>query len=79
MAEVLEQLELTVGPLGKDGGAEGLHDLLDSNVLVGELVPGRADQTKSPHTDRLEIRVPRGDLKGGPKDLGAHELGHDEC
>lgn len=40
MAKVLEELELTVRPLGEDGGAEGLHDLLDGNILVGELVPG---------------------------------------
>lgn len=38
VSEVLEQLELTVGSLGKDGRAEGLHDLLDGDILVGELI-----------------------------------------
>lgn len=42
MAEVLEQLELSVGALGEDGGGEGLHDLLDSDILVRELVAGGA-------------------------------------
>ncbi len=80
--EVLEELELTVGPLGKDWCAERLHDLFDGDILACELVSGRAvggerrlaeclpgaihdgvrpllpDQSKSAHTDRLEIRVP---------------------
>lgn len=38
VSEVLEQLELTVGSLGKDGCAEGLHDFLDGDILVGELI-----------------------------------------
>lgn len=40
MLEVLEQLELTICTLGKHGGAEGLHDLLDRDILVGELISG---------------------------------------
>lgn len=38
MSEVLEQLELTIGSLGKDGCAEGLHDFLDGDILVRELI-----------------------------------------
>ena len=126
--QVLEQLQLAICPLGEHGGAEGLHDLLDGDGLVRELVLRGArrerpcqsrllsifservivnlpDQTKRSHADGLEIRVPvckkaagsaldhscRSDvsrarvrgvgiprcyLKGGPKDLGAHEFGH---
>ena len=40
--EVLEQFQLTVGPLGQDGGAEGLHDLLDRDARTGQLVLCRA-------------------------------------
>jgi hypothetical protein len=40
--EMLEQLELSVCALREDGSAEGLHDLLDCDILVGELIAGRA-------------------------------------
>lgn len=42
MSEVLEQLELTIGSLGKDRSAERLHNLLDGDILVGELISGGA-------------------------------------
>lgn len=42
MSKVLEKFELTVGTLGEDGGAKGLHNLLDGDILVGELISGRA-------------------------------------
>ena len=42
MLKVLEQLELTVCTFGEHRCAERLHDLLDGNILVGELIPGRA-------------------------------------
>ena len=42
MSEVLEKFELTVSTLGEDGSAEGLHNLLDGDILVGELISGRA-------------------------------------
>jgi hypothetical protein len=42
VAEVLEQLQLSVGSLSEDRCAEGLHDLLDGDILVRELVAGRA-------------------------------------
>lgn len=55
VSQVLEQLQLTVGPLGQDGCAEWLHDLLDGNILVGELVSGGANQTKGSHANGLKI------------------------
>lgn len=42
VSEMLEQLQLSVGTLGEDRGAEGLHDLLDRDGLAGQLVPRRA-------------------------------------
>lgn len=78
VSQVLEQLQFTVGPLGQDGGAERLHDLFDGNILAGELISGGTDQTESAHANGLEIRVPRGDLEGSPKDLGADEFSHGE-
>lgn len=38
VSEVLEQLQLAIRPLSEYGRAEGLHDLLDGDILVGELV-----------------------------------------
>lgn len=40
--EMLEQLQFTVCSLRQHGRAEGLHNLLDSDILVGELIPCRA-------------------------------------
>lgn len=42
MAEMLEQLQLTVSTLGQDRSAEWLHDLLDRHRLIGQLVSRRA-------------------------------------
>lgn len=39
---MLEQLQLAVGPFREDRSAEGLHDLLDSDRLAGQLVSRRA-------------------------------------
>jgi hypothetical protein len=39
--QVLQELQLAVGTLGQDRCAERLHDLLDSNGLVCELILGR--------------------------------------
>jgi hypothetical protein len=58
MTEVFEELQLSVGSLRQDRRAEGLHDLLDSDILVRELVSSGADETESTHTNGLEIRVP---------------------
>lgn len=40
--QVLEQLQLAICPLGEHRGAEGLHDFLDGDILVRELVLGGA-------------------------------------
>jgi hypothetical protein len=37
--EMLQQLQFSVCPLCQDRSAERLHDLLDGNILVGELIP----------------------------------------
>lgn len=58
VSEMLEQLQLTVRPLSEHRRAEGLHDLLDGDILVGELVSRRADKTKRSHAHGLEVRVP---------------------
>lgn len=42
VSEMLEQLQLTVGTFREDRSAEGLHDLLDSDRLAGQLVSRRA-------------------------------------
>lgn len=42
MSEMLEEFKLAVGSLGEDGSAKWLHDLLDGDILVGELISGRA-------------------------------------
>ncbi len=39
MPQVLQQLQLSVGSLGEDWSAKWLHDLLDGDILVGELIP----------------------------------------
>lgn len=41
MLQVLEQLQLSVGALGQDRCAEGLHNLLDRNRLSRKLILGR--------------------------------------
>ena len=47
MAQMLEELQLSVRALGQDGGAERLHNLLDGHGLVRELILGRAVPYKS--------------------------------
>ena len=43
--QVLQQLQLSICPLREHRCAEGLHDLLDGDILVGELVAGGAAST----------------------------------
>lgn len=38
VSKVLQQLEFSVCPFGQDGSAEWLHDLLDGDILAGELI-----------------------------------------
>ena len=58
--QVLQQLQLSVRSLGKHRCAERLHDLLDGDILVGELVSGRAatesQSAGDHHGGRLKIR-----------------------
>jgi hypothetical protein len=42
---VLQELQLAVGTLGQDRCAERLHDLLDSNGLVCELILCRTEDS----------------------------------
>lgn len=42
MLQVLQKLQLAIRPLGQDGGAEGLHDLLNGDILACELIFGGA-------------------------------------
>lgn len=43
MSQVLQKLQFAVSALGQHGCAERLHDLLDSNSLVCELILCRTD------------------------------------
>lgn len=47
-SEVLEELDLSQGPLGQDLLAEDIGDLLDSNTLLGLVVDGSATDDISP-------------------------------
>ena len=38
VSKMFEQLELSVGSFGEDGCREGLHDLLDGDGLLRQLV-----------------------------------------
>ena len=43
MLNMFEELELSVGTLGKDGGAKRFHDLLDRDRRARQLILGGAD------------------------------------
>jgi hypothetical protein len=72
--KVLEQLELTVCALGEHGCAERLHDFLDGDILVGELISSRANETKSSHTNGLEIGVSARKGQYGDERAGSRTL-----
>jgi hypothetical protein len=38
VSQMFEEFQFSVCSLGEDGGAEGLHNLLDRHSLVGELI-----------------------------------------
>jgi hypothetical protein len=42
MTEMLEELQLSIGSFGQDRGREWLHDFLDGNGLLGQLIFGGA-------------------------------------
>ena len=54
VSDVLEQLELSVGPLAQHGRRERLHDLLDRDRRVGELILGGAGNRSTGHNRRKE-------------------------
>ena len=71
---MFQELEFTIGSFGEDRSAERLHNLLDRNRLLCELVFGGAvvvstlksevvadcipNKTKGTHADRLQVGVP---------------------
>ena len=55
VSQMLQELELSVGALGEDGCAEGLHDLLDGDILVGELIASRAAVTLTEATSSMGL------------------------
>lgn len=59
--QVFEKLQLSVGALGQDRSAKGLHDLLDGDILVGELVAGRAGSRAQRQGQRIG---PEGTMEG---------------
>ena len=73
---VLEELEFAVGALGEDGGGEGLHDLLDGDRGVGELVVCGADETEGAHAYGLEVDITGRDLEDGAEDGELDKVGH---
>ena len=56
MLYVLEELEFTIGAFGEDGGAEGLHDLLDRDGGGGQLVFCRTGDGVRDKTCRSGLR-----------------------
>lgn len=68
MLQMLQELQFSVCPLRQDGCAEGLHDLLDGDALVGELVfRGAAHEnahlSATLHRQDPEPHVPRGEME----------------
>jgi len=78
MSEMLEKLQFTVSSLREDWRAKGLHNLLDRNGLVCELVLRRANEAKGAHANWLQISVPARYLERRAKNLGTHEFSHGE-
>lgn len=74
MSQVLEQLELAVGPLGQDRRAEGLHDLLDGDGLVCQLVFGGAAAWLACSSSLRGFGGGSGYLPDKPKGAHAHRL-----
>jgi hypothetical protein len=63
MLEMLQQLQLTVSPLRQDRSAEGLHNLLNRNMLSCELILGRAEvrsqyRVRAIYRDFMELSIP---------------------
>lgn len=60
MTQVLQEFQFAIRSLGQDGGAEGLHNLLDGDGSPGQLVSCCADQTKGTHAHRLQFCISEG-------------------
>jgi hypothetical protein len=72
---MFEQLQLSVGTLRQNWGAEGLHNLLDRHGLASQLVARGAIG----NTFRLALRLSRRDIESQnlpdePKGSHAHRL-----
>lgn len=74
VSEMVQELQLSVRSLSQDRRRERLHHLLDGHILVCQLVLGGTDKAKSPHSYRIQVRVPRGGFKYRPKDVRSHKV-----
>ena len=70
MSQVLEQLQLSVCPLGEHRGAERFHNLFDGHGLAGELVLGRTAKSSGPRGAHQS----RGDIPDKAERAHAHRL-----
>ena len=61
---------------GVFGGTETESERHSGFAGVRSLMINSPNKAKGSHANGLELRVAAGDLKGGSKDLLAHELGH---
>lgn len=74
MAQVLQQLEFSVGSLGQHRRGKRFHDLLHRHVLSSELIDRQAHEAKSTHAHGVEIRITRRDLEHGAENLSTGEF-----
>ena len=74
VSEMLQQLEHPVRALREHRRRKRLHDLLDGDGLLREVVGRRAHQPECTHPNRVQVRVPVRDLKHSSEDLGADKL-----
>jgi hypothetical protein len=58
VSQVLQKFQFAISPLGKNRGAEGLHNFLNSNRLCGQLIPRGAIKIGEPY--QYEVQFKRG-------------------
>jgi hypothetical protein len=58
------------------GGAASRESLGPTQTDTAQGKSTIPDQAKSSHANRLQVRIPRGNLEGGPKNLGADKFSH---
>lgn len=63
VANMLEELELSISSLCQDRSGEWLHDLLDGDALTSQLVLCRTYEAECAHSDGLEVDIARCDLE----------------